>query len=154
MIGGPILGLLTGVGAFFVSTKDEGPAGDVARGAGEFAVTTGSKVEDAAKEANEKHGILDKIKEAFTTGWGKVKELDEEAKISEKVKETAGVVKDKTVEFEQKHHVMANILEGINNFTSNMLENLKGCDGEKKDTTTGDDAATEELPVEVSKITS
>ena len=98
---------------------------------------------------------MDKIKEAFTAGWGKVKELDEEAKISEKVKETAGVVKDKTVEFEQKHHVMANILEGINNFTSNMLENLKGCDGEKNDTTTGcdgeknvtatgDDTATEE----------
>ena len=90
------------------------------------------------------------LKEAFTNGWGKVKEFDEEAKISEKVKETAGVVKDKTVEFEQKHHVMGNILEGINNFTTNMLDNLKGCDGEKNDTATEgcdgekNDTATEE----------
>mmetsp|Transcript_10613 Transcript_10613/g.23457 ORF Transcript_10613/g.23457 Transcript_10613/m.23457 type:complete len:229 (+) Transcript_10613:150-836(+) len=136
-LGGPILALLAGVGATIVASKDEGPVGDVARATGEFAVTTGSKVGEAAKEANEKHGILDKIKNAFTSGWSKVQQYDEEHKIGEKTKETMSDAKQKTVEFEQKHHVMENILEGIQNGVNFLLEKLR-------DTTSGESCATGE----------
>lgn len=124
-LGGPILGLLAGLGATYVASDVEGPAGDAARSAGDFAVTTGSKVGEAAKEANEEHGILDKIKAAFSNGWGKVKEFDEEHKIGEKAKDTVSGVKVKTVEFEQKHHVMENILEGIQNGVNFLLGKVR-----------------------------
>ena len=39
--------------------------------------------------------------------------------------ETASQVKDKTMEFEQKHHVMENILQSLQKFSTNMLEKLQ-----------------------------
>lgn len=125
LIGGPLLGILAGVGAVYVASNDEGAAGDAAREAGEFAATTGSKVGEAAKEANEEHGIVDKIKNAFSTGWGKVQELDKDGKIADKAKETANEVKEKTVEFEQKHHVLENLLTGIQNGVNFLLGKVK-----------------------------
>lgn len=135
LLGGPILALLAGVGATIVASKDEGPVGDAARRSGEFAVTTGSKVGEAAKEANEKHGIVDKIKNAFASGWCKVQQFDEEHKIGEKTKETMSDAKQKTVAFEQQHHVMENILEGIQNGVNFLL-------GKLRDTTSGESCTT------------
>ena len=129
LIGGPLLGVLTGTGAAIVASKDKGPAGDVARATGDFAVTTGSKVGEAAKEVNEKHGILDKIKNAFIAAWGRFQQFDEEHKISEKTKETMSDVTQKTVEFESKHHVMENILGGIQNGVNFLLMKLKDATG-------------------------
>ena len=125
LLGGPILALLTGGGAAYVASNNEGPVGNAARASGEFAIETGSKVGDAAKEANEKHGILDKIRIAFAAGWGKVRQFDEEHHASEKVKETVRPVKEKVVECEKKHHVVENILEGIHNGVIFLLEKLR-----------------------------
>lgn len=125
LLGGPLLGVLTGAGAAIVASKDKGPAGDVARATGEFAVVTGSKVGEAAKEVNEKHSVLEKIKNALTSAWSMFQKFDEEHKISEKTKETMSDVSQKTVEFENKHHVMENILEGIQNGVNFMLVKLK-----------------------------
>jgi len=130
LLGGPILALLAGVGSTYVASKDDGPVGDAARTSGGFAIATGSKVGEAAKEANENHGILDKIKNAFTSGWGKVQKFDEEHKATEKVKETMSDVGQKSVEFEQKHHVMENILEGLQNGVNFLLGKLRDTTGE------------------------
>ncbi len=129
LIGGPILGVLTGTGAAIVASKDKGPAGDVARATGDFAMATGSKVGEAAKEVNEKHGILDKIKNAFVATWGRFQQFDEEHKISEKTKDTMSDVTQMTVEFEGKHHVMENILRGIQNGADFLLVKLKDATG-------------------------
>ena len=125
LLGGPILGLLTGFGAAYVATNNDGPAGNAARRSGDFAIETGSKVGEAAREANEKHHILDKIKDIFNNGWNRVQKFDEEHKIGEKAKESMSGVKQKTVEFEQKHHVMENILEGIQNGVNFLLDKLR-----------------------------
>jgi len=124
-LGGPILGLLSGVGAYAVASNDDGPAGDAARATGDFAITTGSKVGEAARDANEKHGILEKILNAFTAGWNRVQKFDEEHKIGEKAKETMSDVQHKAVEFEQKHHVAENILQGIQRGVSFLLDKLR-----------------------------
>jgi hypothetical protein len=133
ILGGPIFGILTGVSAAVVASKDEGTAGDVARSTGAFAVTTGSLVGEAARDVNEKHGILEKIKNAFASGWSRVQQFDEEHKVGEKAKETIDDVKQKTVEFEKEHHLMQHILEGVQNGVNFLLDKLKGattdCDG-------------------------
>lgn len=129
LLGGPFFGVLTGTGAAIVASKDKGPAGEVARATGDFAVVTGSKVGEAAKEVNEKHGILDKIKNAFTSAWDRLQQLDEEHKIRERTKETMSDVTQKTVEFENKHHVMENILGGIQSGVNFLLVKLKDATG-------------------------
>ena len=147
IVGGPLLGLLSGVGAFFVATKDhESPAGDVARNAGKFAVETGSNVGHVAKEVDQEHHIMDKIKEGWSNLTSKVQQIDEENKISEKVSvkasvakdravETASVVKERAIAFEQKHHfglismvAIMKTAETIQTFASNIIEKMKGGD--------------------------
>lgn len=130
LLGGPLVALLAGAGATYVASNDEGPAGNAARGAGEFAVTTGSKVGEAAREVNEEHGIVDKIKNAFSNGWGKVQELDKDGKMGDKAKETVSGVKEKTVEFEQNHHVMENLLTGIQNGVNFLLGKVRDATSE------------------------
>ena len=147
IVGGPLLGLLSGVSAFFVATKDhESPAGDVARNAGKFAVETSSNVGHVAKEVDQEHHIMDKIKEGWSNLTSKVQQIDEENKISEKVSmkasvakekavETASVVKEKAVVFEQKHHfglismvAIMKTAETIQTFANNIIEKMKGSD--------------------------
>jgi len=147
IVGGPLLGLLSGVSAFFVATKDhESPAGDVARNAGKFAVETSSNVGHVAKEVDQEHHIMDKIKESWSSLTSKVQQIDEENKISEKVSvkasvakekaiETASVVKEKAVVFEQKHHfglismvAIMKTAETIQTFANNIIEKMKGSD--------------------------
>jgi len=130
LLGGPLLALLGGAGATYVASNDEGPIGDAARASGDFAIDTGSKVGEAAKEANEKHGLIDKIKSAFAFGWGKVQHFDEEHKATEKVKETMSNAGEKTVEFERKHHVMENILGGIQSGVNFLLGKVRDATGE------------------------
>ncbi len=78
VLGGPALGTIAGVSAAVVASNDQGPAGDNARAAGSFAITTGSKVGDVARDVNEKHGILDWIQKVVSPGWGKVGQFDDE----------------------------------------------------------------------------
>merc|ERR1712194_248231 len=125
VLGGPVLAILGGVGATYIASKDEGPIGDAARASGDFAVTTGSKVGKAAKEANEKHDFVDKIKSAFACGWSKWQHFDKEHKATEKVKDTTSNAGEKTVEFERKHHVMENILGGIQNGAKFLLKKVR-----------------------------
>jgi len=125
LLGGPILALLAGVGATCLAASDEGPAGEAARASGDAAITAGAKAGEAAKEANEKHHILDKIKNAFNCGWVKVQQFDEEHKATERAKEAVGGVAQKTVELEQKHHVMENLLQGLQNGVNFLLVKLK-----------------------------
>lgn len=118
----PVLGTIAFISGFLVARDDtDGEAGNVARNAGTFAIDTGSTIGQAAKEVNEKHGILDTIKGA----WANLKKYDEEKELSKKTMETASQVKDKTMEFEQKHHVMENILQSLQKFSTNMLEKLQ-----------------------------
>eukprot|EP01083_Nonionella_stella_P274089 930222_1 len=134
IVGGPLLGLLSGVGAFFAATKPlESQAGNVARNAGKFAVETGSNVGEAAKEVDTEHHIMDKIKEGWSNLTSKVQQIDEENKISEQAKEKASVVKDKAVAFEQKHHfglismvAIMKTAETIQTFANNIIEKMKG----------------------------
>mmetsp|Transcript_23603 Transcript_23603/g.49832 ORF Transcript_23603/g.49832 Transcript_23603/m.49832 type:complete len:235 (-) Transcript_23603:308-1012(-) len=130
LLGGPILGALAGASAAYVATKDEGPVGNAARASGEWAVSTGAKVGEAAKEANERHGIIDRLKEAFSSGWGRVRQFDEEHRTSERAKETLSEISERTVEFEKKHHVVENVLEGIQNGVKFLLNKLRGVTGE------------------------
>lgn len=130
VLGGPVLALLGGVGATYAATKDSGPIGDAARAGGDFAIDTGSKVGEAAKEANEKHGFVDKVKGALAYGWSKVKQFDEETKASEKAKEAMSNVGEKTIEFERKHHFMENVLGGIQNGVNFLLEKVRDATGE------------------------
>ena len=124
-LGGPILALLTGGGTAYLASSNSGPVGDAARASGDFAVETGSRVAGAAKEADENLGILEKIKNAFSFGWSKARQFDEEHKATERLKETMSDVTQKTVELEQKHHLMENVLEGIQNGVNVLLEKLR-----------------------------
>ena len=136
IVGGPLLGILSGISAFFVATKDhESPAGDVARNAGKFAVETGSNVGEVAKDLDQEHHIMDKIKESWSNLTSKVQQIDEENKISEKVSVKASVVKEKAVAFEQRHHfglismvAIMKTAETIQTFANNIIEKLKGED--------------------------
>jgi len=126
ILGGPVLGTIAGVGAAVVASNDQGPAGDNARAAGTFAITTGSKVGDVARDVNEKHGILDWIQNVLSSGWGKVRQFDDEHHTSETVKETMSTVSDKVVGFEREHHLFENMLEGIQSGVQFLLEKVKG----------------------------
>ncbi|KAL3773679.1 hypothetical protein ACHAWO_010118 [Cyclotella atomus] len=128
-LGGPILGAVTGASAYYVATSNDGPVGDAARSTGDWAVKTGAKVTEAAKEADEQHHILDKVGSFFSKGWQKVCQFDEEHRASERVKETMSEVGQKTVEFERNHHVFENILIGIRNGIDYLLEKLTGATG-------------------------
>ena len=132
IVGGPLLGILSGISAFFVATKDhESPAGDVARNAGKFAVETGSQVGHVAKEVDQEHHIMDKIKE----GWSNLTSKVQPSIAKEKAVETASVVKEKAVAFEQRHHfglismvAIMKTAETIQTFANNIIEKLKGED--------------------------
>mmetsp|Transcript_18819 Transcript_18819/g.32089 ORF Transcript_18819/g.32089 Transcript_18819/m.32089 type:complete len:224 (+) Transcript_18819:113-784(+) len=126
ILGGPVLGTIAGVSAAVVASNDQGPAGDNARAAGTFAITTGSKVGDVARDVNEKHGILDWIQNVLSSGWGKVRQFDDEHHTSETVKETMSTVSDKVVGFEREHHLFENMLEGIQSGVQFLLEKVKG----------------------------
>lgn len=115
IVGGPILGLLLGVGAAVVAKQDDGPAGDGARKAGAFAIETSSVVGEKAREVNERHGIMDKIKIGWEHIWKRVVQFDEEHKIGESTKAVVEDVKQKTVEFENEHHWGQQILDGVQN---------------------------------------
>ena len=115
IVGGPILGLFLGVGAAVVAKQDDGPAGDGARKAGAFAIETSSVVGDKAREVNERHGIMDKIKIGWEHIWKRVAQFDEEHKIGESTKAVVEDVKQKTVEFENAHHWGQQILDGVQN---------------------------------------
>lgn len=125
VLGGPVLGTIAGVSAAVVASNDQGPAGDNARAAGSFAITTGSKVGDVARDVNEKHGILDWIQKVLLSGWGKVRQFDDEHHTSESVKETMSNVSDKVVEFEREHHLFENMLEGIQSGVEFLLDKVK-----------------------------
>jgi len=115
IVGGPILGLLLGVGAAVVAKQDDGPAGEGARKAGAFAIETSSVVGEKAREVNERHGIMDKIKIGWEHIWKRVAQFDEEHKIGESTKAVVEDVKQKTVEFENAHHWGQQILDGVQN---------------------------------------
>jgi hypothetical protein len=125
-LGGPIFGALLGGAAAYAASNDEGPVGNAARSTGEWALTTGTKVGEAVREADERHGIIDKLKELFTSEWQRVRQFDEEHHASERVKEILSDVSEKTVEFERKHHVVENLLEGIQNGVKFLLDKLRG----------------------------
>lgn len=130
LLGGPILAAVAGAAAAYVASKDEGPVGNAARATGDWAVTTGVKVGEAAKEADERHGIIDRLKDMFSSGWRKVQKFEEDHKATERVKETLSEVSEKTVEFEKKHHVVENVLEGLQSGVRFLLEKLKSATGD------------------------
>jgi hypothetical protein len=115
IVGGPILGLLLGVGAAVVAKQDDGPAGEGARKAGAFAIETSSVVGEKAREVNERHGIMEKIKIGWENIWKRVVQFDEDHKIGESTKAVVEDVKQKTVEFENEHHWGQQILDGVQN---------------------------------------
>ena len=87
----------------------------------------------AALDVNEKHGILDWIQNVFSSGWGKVRQYDEEHHTSETVKETMSTVSDKVVGFEREHHLYENMLGGIQSGVQFLLEKVKGTSASNDD---------------------
>jgi hypothetical protein len=130
LLGGPILGTIAGVSAAIVASNDHGPVGNNARAAGNFAMSTGSKVGEVARDVDEKHGIIERIQHAWAEGWGKVKQFDEEHHTSESIKETMSNVSDKVVGFEKEHHFFENLLEGIHKGVQFLLEKVKSATSE------------------------
>lgn len=124
-LGGPFFGLLAGGGATYAATNNDGPVGDAARASGDFAVETGSKVGEAAVEANEKYGVVLKIKDALASGCTKVRQYDEEHNVTEKLKESVWNGGQKAADFERKNHFAETILGGIQKGVNFLLEKLR-----------------------------
>ena len=111
-----------GASAYYVASNNDGPVGEAARNTGDWAVKTGAKVTEAAKEADEQHHILDKVGSFFSSAWEKAVNFDDEHRSF--VKETVSEVGAKTVEFERNYHVFENILVSIRNGIDYLLEKL------------------------------
>lgn len=101
LIGGPILGIVTGSAAAYYSQR-EGAAGDISRAVGEIGRATGQK----AKELNDKHQLVDKSKEAAGQAWKKVQEMNEQHHIDKKAKAAASEAWENLKEFDREHGVL------------------------------------------------
>mmetsp|Transcript_21175 Transcript_21175/g.27883 ORF Transcript_21175/g.27883 Transcript_21175/m.27883 type:complete len:151 (-) Transcript_21175:118-570(-) len=73
LIGGPILAVAAGVGAAYATGKD-GATGDIARAAGDVALS----VRDKAKEVDEKHDLKTKTKNASLDAYERTKSASKE----------------------------------------------------------------------------
>ena len=123
----------TGASAYYVASNNDGPVGEAARNSGDWAVKTGAKVTEVAKEVDEQHHILDKVGNFFSGAWQKVVKLDDEHRSF--VKETISEVGVKTVEFERNHHLFENILVSIRNGIDYLLEKLSRATGNNNSST-------------------
>lgn len=155
LVGGPLCGLLAGGGAVAAADPNvKNHVGDAARASGALAIRAGEKAGEKAKEAGEKAreadrelGILERIRGAFAGVGSRVKEFDEEHRVSAKVGdtmsdvgarvgdtmsevgakvgETMSEVGSRTVEFEKKHRFVESILGGLQNGIDYLVDRLR-----------------------------
>ena len=124
LLGGPIIGTLTGAIAYYLASNDDDIAGETARSAGDWAIKTSMKAAEAAKEVDEQHHITDRVKDFFSSAWDRVRQFDENHRSF--VKETVSEAGAKATEFERKHHIVENILLSIKSGVDFLLEKLGG----------------------------
>jgi hypothetical protein len=120
LVGGPILGLVAGIGAGYAVTT-EGPSGDIARAAGDVAINVG----ESARQINEKHHVTDKVQESIKVIVDKACEANEKHRIVSRVSRFFRFLGEKFVEFEGRSHIVENILKAIASGATVLVEKLK-----------------------------
>ena len=112
IVGGPLLGVMTGAGAA-VATTSKSRAGNVARRSGDAVASWGDRLLRMSKQVDEKHHVVDKTKKATRGVMTKAKQVDEKHHVVEKTKHAAGTVVDKAQRFDEKHHVTRKASQSI-----------------------------------------
>jgi hypothetical protein len=120
LVGGPIVGLVAGIGAGYAATT-EGPSGDIARAAGDVAISVG----ESARQINEKHHVTHKVQESIKVIVDKAYEANEKHHIVSRVSRFFQFLREKFVEFEGRTHLVENILKAIASGAIVLVERLK-----------------------------
>lgn len=120
LVGGPIFGLVAGIGAGYAATT-EGPSGDIARAAGDVAISVG----ESARQINEKHHVTDKVQESIKVIVDKAYEANEKHRIVSRVSRFFQFLGEKFVEFEGRTHLVENLLKAIASGAIFLVEKLK-----------------------------
>jgi hypothetical protein len=120
LVGGPIVGLVAGIGAGYAATT-EGPSGDIARAAGDVAISVG----ESARQINEKHHVTDKVQESIKVIVDKAYEANEKHRIVSRVSRFFQFLGEKFVEFEGRTHLVENLLKAIASGAIFLVEKLK-----------------------------
>jgi hypothetical protein len=107
LLGGPLFGLLLGLGAAYACNKP-GAAGDTARAVGEIALEARSK----ARRIDEEHHIVDRSKVVVQETWEKAQQIDQTHGILEKTKQTFVYGWTVTADFVKRHNLVE---RGVNN---------------------------------------
>mmetsp|Transcript_26320 Transcript_26320/g.37719 ORF Transcript_26320/g.37719 Transcript_26320/m.37719 type:complete len:194 (-) Transcript_26320:872-1453(-) len=127
LVGGPVLGLVAGIGTGYAATT-EGPSGDIARATGDVAVSVGK----SAKQINDKHHVTDKAQESIQSAWVKVREVNEKHHLVARISACLRSMGEKVMEYENKSHILENILKGIVSGATALLEKLRGRDANEQ----------------------
>jgi len=120
LVGGPIVGLVAGIGAGYAATT-EGPSGDIARAAGDVAISVG----ESARQINEKHHVTDKVQESIKVIVDKAYEANEKHRIVSRVSRFFQFLGEKFVEFEGRTHLVENLLKAMASGAIFLVEKLK-----------------------------
>ncbi|KAL3914309.1 MAG: hypothetical protein SGILL_006156 [Bacillariaceae sp.] len=106
LVGGPILSVVLGLGAFYHS-QQTGAVGDVARAMGDVALLTRTRFE----ELNEKHHLVDKGKNAAGNALHKIKQAERRRhqRKRAKLQKFLAYCWKSIVAFEEKHHLMKRV---------------------------------------------
>jgi len=91
---GPIIGIVGAATAAGLAAANTGTAGDVARASGDVVVSAG----DRARDLDNKHGIVDKTKNAASVAAFKARRFDSKHNVVEKTQNAARWSASKSVE--------------------------------------------------------
>jgi len=94
VIVGPIIGIVGAAAAAGLAFSNTGKAGDVARASGDVVASAG----DRARDLDNKHGIMDKTKNAASVTAERAKRFDQTHHVVDKTKNAAKFTVGKTVE--------------------------------------------------------
>jgi len=120
LVGGPAIGLAAGISTGY-ATSMQGPAGDIARATGDFAIGVG----ESAQRIDEKHHVTDKARESIMSAWNKVQGSEEKSNAVDRMSEYFRSAGDKVLECERSSHIMENVLSGIADAATMLKEKLK-----------------------------
>ena len=110
LVGGPILGLLLGLGAAYAAEHKPGHVvGDTARAVGEVALSVQAK----ARAIDEQHHVVTQSKQAARQAWEKAQQLDREHHFLEKAKDLAVYSWSVTVNFVRRHNLVERGVNGV-----------------------------------------
>jgi len=93
VIVGPLIGIVGAAAAAGLAISNTGTAGDVARASGDVVASAG----DRARSLDNKHGIVDKTKNAASVTAERARRFDSEHGVVDKTKKAAGFTVRKSV---------------------------------------------------------